>query len=243
MKSQKKGHGDYLLVLTDLERRIVLDILPNRQKETLIRWLEAPPAGIDLNDLSFVATDLWKHYREGVRSVFPKVAVVADRFHVVQNLHKAIHEVRRKAQAQAETEEERKELKGLRYLLLKNRQNLTEKNKARLAKLAKSHPDLYRLSELRQALHDWYEVRTIPASARITLLQWIKQARQLKMAALDIFCDTLDNWQTEILNFFEHRITSGFVEGMNSKIRVLKRIAFGIPNDDHFRLRVLGFCG
>jgi len=63
------------------------------------------------------------------------------------------------------------------------------------------------------------------------------------MDAVDSFCNTLDNWQTEILNFFEHRITSGFVEGMNSKIRVLKRIAFGIPNDDHFRLRVLGFCG
>ena len=116
MKSQKKGHGDYSLVLTDLKRRIVLDILPNRQKETLIQWLEAPPAGIALRHLSFVATDLWKHYRESVQSVFPEVAVVADRFHVVQNLHTAIHEVRRKAQAQATTEEERKELKGLRYL-------------------------------------------------------------------------------------------------------------------------------
>ena len=243
MKSQKKGHGDYLLVLTDLERRIVLDILPNRQKETLIQWLEAPPAGMDLGHLSFAATDLLKHYREGVQSVFPKVAVVADRFHVVQNLHKAIHEVRRKAQAQAETETERKELKGLRYLLLKNRRNLTEKNKLRLDKLAESHPDLYRLWELRQELHDWYEVRTIPEFAQITLIQWMQAARQLKMDDLDTFCNTLENWQTEILNFFEHRITSGFVEGMNSKIRVLKRIAFGIPNNDHFRLRVLGFCG
>ncbi len=175
--------------------------------------------------------------------MFPDVAVVADRFHVVQNLHKAIHEARRKAQEAAKTEEEKKQLKGLRYLLLKNRQNLSEKDKKRLEKLAESHPVLYRLWQLRQELHDWYEVRTIPEFARFTLAQWIQTARQLDMDALNKFCNTLENWQKEIVNFFEHRITSGFVEGMNSKIRVLKRIAFGIPNYDNFRLRVVGFCG
>lgn len=243
MKYQKKGQGDYVLVLTDLKRRIVLDILPDRQKKTLVQWLTSPPQGIDLTKVTFVATDLWKHYRDGVQSVFPNVFIVADRFHVVQNLHEAIHEIRRQAQKAAKTEDEKKQLKGLRYLLLKNRQNLTEKNKQRLQKLAENHPDLYRLWELRQALHDWYEVRTIPEFARVTLAQWIRDARQLSMDALDKFCNTLESWQKEITNFFEHRITSGFVEGMNSKIRVLKRIAFGVPNYAHFRLRVIGFCG
>ena len=106
-------------------------------------------------------------------------------------------------------------------------------------KLAESHPSLYRLWQLRQELQDWYEERTIPEFARITLNRWLCSARQLGMNALDGFCNTLESWQTEIVNFFEHRITSG----VNSKIRVLKRIAFGIPNDAHFRLRVIGFCG
>lgn len=229
--------------MTDLKRRIVLDILPDRQKKTLVEWLTAPPAGIVLTKLTFAATDMWQHYRDGVQSVFPNVAVVADRFHVVQNLHKVIHDARCKAQEAAKTEDEKKQLKGLRYLLLKNKHNLTAKDKERLQKLAKSHPDLYRLWELRQALHDWYEVRTIPEFARITLVQWIREARQLGLDALDKFCNTLESWQKEIINFFEHRLTSGFVEGMNSKIRVLKRIAFGIPNFSHFRLRILGFCG
>lgn len=229
--------------MTDLKRRIVLDILSDRTKKKLVEWLESPPAGITLSKLAFVATDLWKHYRDGVHNVFAHVAVVADRFHVVQNLHKVIHEERKKAQEVATTEEEKKQLKGLRYLLLKNRQKLTKKEKKRLQKLAQTHPDLYRLWELRQELHDWYEVRTIPEFARITLVRWIHAARQLGMNALNKFCKTLESWQEEITNFFEHRITSGFVEGMNSKIRVLKRIAFGIPNYTHFRLRVIGFCG
>lgn len=226
-----------------MTRRIVLDVLPNRKKETLIAWLRRPPDGIDLSQLAFAATDLWAHYRASVQTVFPEVAVVADRFHVVQNLQAVIHSVRRDAQSAAANEEERKQLKGLRYLLLKNEQNLTDSDKERLDSLAESHPDLFRLWQLRQELHDWYEVRTTPDDARLTLNHWMKDARQLAMTQLNSFCDTLTNWQSEILNFFYHRITSGFVEGMNSKIRVLKRIAFGIPNHEHFRLRIIAFCG
>jgi transposase len=206
-------------------------------------WLRRPPDGINLSQLGCAATDLWAHYRASVQTVFPKVAVVADRFHVVQNLHAVIHAVRRDAQSAAATEEERKQLKGLRYLLLKNQQNLTDSEKERLNALAESHPVLFRLWQLRQELHDWYEVRTTPHAARLTLNQWIDNARQLGLSHLVGFCDTLTNWKTEILNFFHHRITSGFVEGMNSKIRVLKRIAFGIPNHEHFRLRIIAFCG
>jgi len=112
-------------VLTDLTRRIVLDLLPDRKKETLIEWLTRPPDGIGLSNFAFAATNLWSHYWAAVNTVFPKVSVVADRFHVVQNLQTAIHFIRRDAQQAAATEEERKQLKGLRYLPLKNEHNLT----------------------------------------------------------------------------------------------------------------------
>lgn len=232
-----------MLVLTDLERKIVLDVLPDRKKESLIQWLKMPPAGVDLSELAFVATDLWSHYRAGAHAVFPHVAVVADRFHVMQNLHQVIHKVRRTAQQSAETDAESKQLKGLRFLLLKNEQNLTQPEKQRLQQLASSHPQLYQLCQLRQQFHEWYEVHTIPEFARITLFRLCEQARQLGLKALNSFCHTIIAWEDEVVNFFAHRITSGFVEGMNSKIRVLKRIAFGLPNPHHFRLRILAFCG
>lgn len=229
--------------MTDLSRRIVLDVLADRQKSTLVAWLKRPPDGIDLSPLAFAATDLWAHYRAAVHAVFPAVAVVADRFHVVQNLHNVIHKVRREAQKKAADNDERAQLKGLRYLLLKNKHNLTARDKERLEVLADTHPHIYRLWQLRQALFDWYQTDMTPDQARLTLDAWMADARQLAFKHLDAFCDTLIAWRTEIVNFFHHRITSGFVEGMNSKIRVLKRIAFGIPNFNHFRLRVLAFCG
>ena len=121
--SLHKGQGQYVLVLTDLKRRIVLDILADRCQKSLMAWLQKPPAGIDLSPLETAAIDLWSQYREAVHQVFPTVQVVADRFHVVQNLNETIHTIRREAQSQAQNEEERKALKGLRYLLLKNKKN------------------------------------------------------------------------------------------------------------------------
>jgi transposase len=241
--SRHKGQGKYVLVLTDLERRIVLDILPDRRKKSLMAWLEKPPVGIDLSSLETAAIDLWSQYREAVESVYSTVQVVADRFHVVQNLNETIHAIRREAQAKAESEAEQKALKGLRYLLLKNKKKLTEADQERLAKLKETHPDLYRLCQLRQELHDWYETDTTPQKAKVTLDKWLEKAKSFGWAPLDTFCNTLRNWQSEIVNFFANRITSGFVEGMNSKIKLLKRIAFGIPNFNHFRLRILWACG
>ena len=241
--SNKKGHGDYVLVLTDLDRRVLLDILPDRTKLSLENWLREPPNGIDLSNLEEAATDLWYHYKDTVLEVFSHVRVVADRFHVMQNLHKVIDEERRKAQNEAKNEEESKKLKGLRYILLKDKSKLSEKELKRLEQLAKTHPKLYKLYHLRQQLHDLYEERMSPRAAKKRLNKWIKKAKKLQLKSLDKFCKTLQNWKKQIVNFFACRTTSGFVEGMNNKIRFFKRVAFGLPNFKHFRLRMLWICG
>jgi transposase len=155
------------------------------------------------------------------RSGLNDVSVLA----VLQNLHTVIHTARREAQQATVDDRERQQLKGLRYLLLKNEHNLTDSDKERLEMLDDSHPDLFRLWRLRQELHDWYEMQTTPDQAKLTLEHWIADARQLGMKHLNTFCDTLTAWQTEIVNFFHHRITSGFVEGMKSTYHRLKPAA------------------
>ena len=201
--SNRKGQGNYVLVLTDLERRIVLDILPDRQKATLVKWLQKPTTGIDLSRLEAAATDLWSHYRDAVIEVFgDAVKIVADRFHVMQNLHEAIHKARRQAQKQANTEEERKQLKGLRYLLLKKDEKLTTQEQQRIQALKTNHPQLYGLTRLRQRLYQWYETDHSIEEATRELTQWLEDAHKLACKPLNTFCHTLQNWQTEIVNFF-----------------------------------------
>lgn len=200
--ANRKGHGDYVLVLTDLKRRVLVDILPDRQKQSLIKWLQQPPPGIDLSELQQAATDLWAHYREAVQAVYPQVSIIADRFHVMQNLNEAIHQTRRKFQAQASSEDERTHLKGLRYLLIKNQAKLKPAEQERLAQLQRTHPTLYQLCQLRQAFHDFYETHTDPDTAHLSLLKWIEQAQALELQPINQFCKTLTNWHQEIVNFF-----------------------------------------
>ncbi|MDV7395965.1 transposase, partial [Arthrospira platensis SPKY1] len=142
----------------------------------------------------------------------------------------AIHATRREAQQQADNEEERKRLKGLRYILLKKDEKLTESDKKRLDELKDCHPQLYQLTRLRQQLYQWYEADYSVEEATKELNRWLEKAETIASKSLQVFCQTLRNWQQEITNFFSHRITSGFVEGMNNKIRVIKRIAFGLPS-------------
>jgi transposase len=200
--SNRKGQGDYVLVLTDLQRRILLDVLPDRKQQSLIDWLRRPPTGIDLSQLATVAIDLWAHYRQAVQTIYPDVIIVADRFHVVQNLNEAIHKTRREFQRQASSDAERSQLKGLRYLLIKNQAKLTQTERARLAQLQRTQPVLYQVWHLRQRLHDWYETNTTPELAQPDLQNWIADATALGLTHLDKFCQTLTNWQPEIVNFF-----------------------------------------
>jgi transposase len=200
--SNRKGQGDYVLVLTDLQRRILLDVLPDRKQRSLMDWLRRPPTGIDLSQLETVAIDLWAHYRDAVQTIYPDVIIVADRFHVVQNLNEAIHKTRREFQRQASSDAERSQLKGLRYLLIKNQAKLTPTEQARLAQLQQSQPVLYQVWHLRQRLHDWYETDTTPELAQPDLQNWIADATALGLTHLDKFCQTLTNWQPEIVNFF-----------------------------------------
>lgn len=120
---------------------------------------------------------------------------------------------------------------------------LTESDKKRLEQLRQTHPKLHQLWEMREKLYQWYETDTTPDEAKLSLDEWIAEAKKLKLDHLNSFCKTLSNWKEQIVNFFAHRVTSGFVEGMNSKIRLLKRIAFGMPNFKHFRLRMIWACG
>ena len=207
--ANRKGQGDYVLVLTDLQRRILLDVLPDRKQQTLIDWLKAPPPGINLSQLEAVATDLWAHYRQAVQTVYHHVIVVADRFHVVQNLNETIHKIRREFQRQASSDQERSQLKGLRYVLIKDQSKLKQTERARLEQLQQTHPELYQLWVLRQRLHDWYEIDTTPQLAQVSLQTWIEDATALGLTHLDKFCQTLTNWQVEIVNFF--RIASPVV--------------------------------
>lgn len=236
-----KGREDYVLVVTDLERQCVLTVLPDRLKETLEAYLDtwSPEARAAVEQ---VAIDMWDPYRLAVEAKLPNAKVTADRFHVMQNLTAQVTAARREIQRTA-SPAEKEQLKGLRWILIKNAADLNETERAKLELMYALSPILKQLHQLKEAFRTIFETSQSREEAAKRLCDWIAQVEALGVKSLSKFVGTLRNWWEQILNYFPDHVTSGFVEGMNNRLKLIKRRGFGYRNFEHFRLRVLEECG
>jgi transposase len=236
----KKGHGHYALVLSDLDHGCVITVLPERTKEALeaylTTWSAAQRAAI-----TDVAVDLWEPYHLAVQAWLPNAQITADRFHVMKNLNDRVTEARRAIQ-RAAPEAEKGQLKGCRWLLVKNAEDLTDEEATNLKAMFAVSPTLQRLHELKEAFRTVFETAPDRATALEQLADWIRDVEESGLSSLTKFVTTLRNWWEVILNYFHDRLTSGFVEGLNNKLKLIKRLAYGYRNFAHFRLRVLVEC-
>lgn len=239
--SLKKGHRQFMLVLSDLDRHWVIATLENRQMERLESWFEGLTE-VERQAIVEVSMDMWSPYRSAVERHLPQADIVADRFHVAQNLNRAVTKARREIQREAPVEL-KESLKGSRWVLVKNQANLSDEEQAKLAQLYEISPDLKQLHQLKEAFRDIFEPNQLREQAALSLAAWMEKVRTAKLNALDTFLNTLDNWGQQILNYFNQRTTQGFVEGMNNRIKLIMRRGFGYRNFDRFSLRILIECG
>jgi transposase len=234
--ASQKGHGHYRLILSSPEVG-VLDVLEDRQQATLEAWFAARGPEWCATVQEFHA-DMWRPYHTAARAYLPNVVMTtADHFHVIENLQKALNEVRKTVQRHAD-EATRKQLKGSRWLLLKNPQKLTEDEQIRLTAILAVAPELQQAYDLKEGFRAIYTLRT-PQAAAQRLTEWLDQAQKHSHTAWQTFVTTVQNWRAEILRFFVERGSNGFAEGINNKIKLILRRAFGCANFAHLRLRII----
>jgi transposase len=222
----------------------VLEILENREKETVVAYLQKAKESGLLAYVEEVTTDMWTGYVEAAREVFGSGArITIDRFHVMKNFQEQMDAARRKLQREL-PEEAAKALKGFRWLWLTNWENLDSERRQELREIKELLPELGKLRDLRDSLQDLFEDhRTGSASAGMRRLQsWIAQARAFALKPLESFCKTLENWLELIANYFVTRASNGRTEGFNHKLRAILWRAYGMRNFEHFRLRALDAC-
>jgi transposase len=230
-----------MLVLSDLDRHCVIATLEDRQMERLEAWFERLTAA-ERQAIVEVSMDMWSPYRSAVERHLPQAEIVADRFHVAQNLNRAVTKARRDIQRDA-PDQIKECLKGARWVVVKNQANLSDKEQDKLALLYETSPDLKQLHQLKEAFRDIFETDLSRDQAALSLAAWMEKVRTTGLKALDTFLKTLDNWGQQILNYFNHRTSQGFVEGMNNRIKLIMRRGYGYRNFDHFSFRILIECG
>lgn len=232
-----KGHSRYRLVISAPELGIVLDVLKDRLKETLETWFDQRGAAWCAH-VEVCCADMWDAYHEAAQAKLPNVRLVVDRFHVMKNLNDAISKARRAIQNQAD-EATKAVLKGCRWLLVKNRENLTDAEREKLDTMLAASPELKTCYELKEAFRDWFNQSSDRQTAAAALEDWLAKVKASGLKALQAFVKMINSWQDRILNYFDGRHSNGFAEGINLKIRMINRRGYGYPNFDHFRLHVL----
>lgn len=241
--STRKGHRHFVAVITDIDRKRVVEVLENRLKETVSAYLRGLPESVR-NSLQYVSIDMWEGYYQAVVESLPKkVKVVVDRFHVMKQLNDALTKCRREIQ-RGMPKDERDELKGLRWILVTNEANLDEEEKAKLKELYIKCPELKTCHQLKEEFRNIFEQERTRSKAEKKLQAWKDRVRRTGLRSFEGFLKTLGNWEEWILNYFSSgKVTNGTVEGLNNKIKLIKRRAYGYRNNDNFRQRILVECG
>jgi transposase len=188
-----------------------------------------------------VATDMSSAYIRAVRDNLPKAVHVFDHFHVIKLFHDKLSNLRRELYHEASSKEERQILKGTRWLLLKNPENLNEERdeRQRLEDALRLNQPLAVAYYLKEDLRQIWSQRN-KRTARRVLRDWIARARASGIRILIQFAATLEEHQEGILNYYDCPISTGPLEGTNNKIRTMQRQAYGFRDQAFFKLKILG---
>ena len=230
----KKGHKDFVLIIYSPEWGHVIDVLPNREKATLKKWIKECTFKYEIQ---YVVTDMWSGYRSAVEEELPKVQYIVDRFHVMKNLNDCLQKSRREIQKTLLPEDKIK-LKGSRWCLLKNEETLNENEKLLLKQVYETSAVLGKSHKLKEDFRNFFELRS-KSEAKEALERWVENVKASGIKAFESFLVTIKNWKESILGYFGERMNNGYAEGMNNKIKMVKRRGFGYTNFINFRLRIL----
>jgi transposase len=181
-------------------------------------------------------------YFQAARKKLPRAKVVVDRFHVMKQLNSRLTQLRTAYQRQCEPEI-RKILKGSRWIIVRNRCELSKKQAEQLDQILEVCPKIRTLYLLKEEFRTIFEKIKCRKRAARFLDTWALKAECTGDKFIAKFCKTLKNWRDEILNYFIERITNGFVEGINNALRATIRMAYGYRNFDNFKLRALAEFG
>jgi transposase len=228
-----KGHR-YKTLVMDLDTGAIIFVGEGKSAESLVPfWRRLRRRR---GQIKAVAMDMSAAYISAVQANLPDAAIVFDRFHVVKLMNEKLTELRRDLYRQASSDE-KSVLKGSRWLILKNPENLEEDRdeKKRLEAALKLNEPLATAYYLKEELRQFWE-QPSKYRARRFLMSWCKRATGTGLSPLTTIAKTLMRLQEGLLSYFDYRITSGPMEGTNNKVKTVQRQSYGFRDQDYFKL-------
>ncbi len=231
-----KGH-QYRTVVLDLESGAIIFVGKGKEANALKPfWRRLRASGAKIRA---VATDMSKAYIYAVREALPKAVHVFDRFHVVKLYLEMLTNLRRALYHELTEKLEKEVLKGIRWLLLKNPENLDPKRdeRQRLHEALQLNQPLAIAYYLKEDLRQFWR-QPNKRTARAFLDTWIAKADNSGVALLRKFANTMTMYRTGLLAYYDYPISTGPLEGTNNKIKTMKRQAYGFRDQEFFKLKI-----
>jgi transposase len=222
---------EFATIIVDYKNKRVKELIPGRTSGQLQQALAYIPGRERVKN---VVCDLSKPYKSFAKEFFPNAKVIADHFHVVRLLNPAINKGRKDITG------DKRNLR-VRKLLLMNSKKLDYWTRSELQKWLKKHPKLEQLYYAKETLHKLYRCKGF-GWARKVMTKLLDTLALSKYKELQSLRRTLREWQEEILNYFENRITNARTEGYNNVCKQLQKRAYGYRSFKNYRLKVLYAC-
>jgi len=234
-----KGHS-YRIIVHDLDRRRPIWVGDDRgrTREAIDAYFQSlsdlERAGIELGVM-----DMWSAYRSSLEAHCPNAVVHYDHFHVIKHLGIAIDNVR-KSEYQRMEGDQRKYIKGTKYILLSHRGNLNPKGRKALDELLRINKRLNKAYMLKESFNQIWSYKS-EGWARRFFDQWKASLKWQRLEPLEKFANLVESHWDGIVRALdpECKIPMGFVEGMNTKIRAIQKRAYGIKDEEYLRLKIL----
>ena len=233
-KSFRKGHH-YITVLSHPASGCVLDVEEDRTKEACKKLLSNSLTTEQLNKVTAISMDMWKAFMQTAQEILPNAAIVHDRFHLVKYLNEAIDKVRRREVKQHQ------DLKNSRYALLKNPENLTDRQRIHFQAIKDANYEVSKAWQVRENFKDLFSKGKLLAT--LSFLQWANDATKRKIKEVDKVVEMFKNHLSGVVNALLINLTNAMAERLNGKIQELKTVGRGYRTFANFRSAILFFNG
>ena len=229
----RKGHK-YMTIFTDISSGQIIHAIEGRNEEAIRPFLRL--LAKKATRLKGIGIDMSASYASAIKKHLPNIAIIFDRFHVTKLLNDTIDRIRRTEYAKC-IDKGLSVLKGQRFLLLRNFIDLDEGQRSNLNKLLEINKPLAIAHSMKEQFRSFWACSSRREGARF-LICWVIEAFESGVKLLWKAARTLLRQFEGLLSYFDHGIDNGKAEGINNKIKVLKRQAYGFHDMEYFKLRL-----
>ena len=235
-KSFKKGHK-YVSVLSHPKSGCIIDVEEDRTKESVNKLLNKSLTHEQQVEIETISMDMWKAYLTASIEKLPNAEIVHDRFHLVKYLNDAIDKVRKR---EVKTNEE---LKNSRYALLKNPENLTEKQRIKFDAIRQANYEVGKAWQVRENFKDMFNQEYEKTNGFILFGKWAQASINIQIKEITKVVEMFKNHLAGVVNALITNFNNAMAERLNGKIQELKTAGRGYRTFDKFRSAILFFHG